>query len=233
MLALKGKNIRTEFVLGSSIVAGNEVCLPQIKVGGNLQRKIAQIIGDCLGALGELTRLGRIVRLPEMGAHVDGDPAQAPRIIERGGQLLGLAKVCEDCVQFAQRNERVAKVEAEIDLPLLRASALGKPGESDQCLLEPRDRFPIGGVSLSLGPGRSEIRDGLGPYLTEESVTSEYDGPELEIGFNAQYLLDFLRAIPQDRVSFELKDQKSAGEMRPAGESTPEEYRYVVMPMRI
>ena len=52
---------------------------------------------------------------------------------------------------------------------------------------------------------------------SEESVPSEYQGPDLEIGFNAQYLLDFLRAIPQEQVSFELKDQKSAGEMRPAG----------------
>ncbi len=68
---------------------------------------------------------------------------------------------------------------------------------------------------------------------SEETVTSEYQGPELEIGFNAQYLLDFLRAIPQDAVSFELKDQKSAGEMRPAGDSVPDQYRYVVMPMRI
>lgn len=68
---------------------------------------------------------------------------------------------------------------------------------------------------------------------SEESVPSEYTGPDLEIGFNAQYLLDFLRAIPQDQVTFELKDQKSAGEMRPAGESIPDQYRYVVMPMRI
>jgi len=68
---------------------------------------------------------------------------------------------------------------------------------------------------------------------SEESVTSEYNGPDLEIGFNAQYLLDFLRAVPQDYVSFELKDQKSAGEMRPAGEGIAEQYRYVVMPMRI
>ncbi len=50
---------------------------------------------------------------------------------------------------------------------------------------------------------------------SEESVPSEYQGPDLEIGFNAQYLLDFLRAIPQDQVAFELKDQKSAGELRP------------------
>jgi DNA polymerase-3 subunit beta len=68
---------------------------------------------------------------------------------------------------------------------------------------------------------------------SEESVPSEYQGPDLEIGFNAQYLLDFLRAIPQDNVSFELKDQKSAGEMKPVGEPAPEQYRYVVMPMRI
>ena len=68
---------------------------------------------------------------------------------------------------------------------------------------------------------------------SEESVSSQYQGPDLEIGFNAQYLLDFLRAIPQDQVSFELKDQKSAGEMRPAGEGITDQYRYVVMPMRI
>jgi len=74
---------------------------------------------------------------------------------------------------------------------------------------------------------------------SEESVPSEYTGPELEIGFNAQYLLDFLRAIPQDRVLFALKDQKSAGELQPAATATEEgavvkeQYRYVVMPMRI
>ncbi|MGA2271426.1 MAG: DNA polymerase III subunit beta [Bryobacteraceae bacterium] len=68
---------------------------------------------------------------------------------------------------------------------------------------------------------------------SEESVPSEYQGPDLEIGFNAQYLLDFLRVIPQNQVAFELKDQKSAGEMRPAGEGVTDQYRYVVMPMRI
>ena len=50
---------------------------------------------------------------------------------------------------------------------------------------------------------------------SEESVPSEYAGPDMEIGFNAQYLLDFLRATSQEQVAFELKDQKSAGELRP------------------
>ncbi len=69
---------------------------------------------------------------------------------------------------------------------------------------------------------------------SEENVPSEYKGPELEIGFNAQYLLDFLRAISQDQVAFALKDEKSAGELQPAStESINGHYRYVVMPMRI
>jgi DNA polymerase-3 subunit beta len=74
---------------------------------------------------------------------------------------------------------------------------------------------------------------------SEESVPGEYSGPDLEIGFNAQYLLDFLRAIPQDHVSFGLKDQKSAGELQPSktgadqSDAQQETYRYVVMPMRI
>ena len=72
---------------------------------------------------------------------------------------------------------------------------------------------------------------------SEESVPSEYSGPDFEIGFNAQYLLDFLRAVPQAHVSFSLKDQKSAGELQPADDpvegAEQEQYRYVVMPMRI
>ncbi|MGH9662216.1 MAG: DNA polymerase III subunit beta, partial [Bryobacteraceae bacterium] len=68
---------------------------------------------------------------------------------------------------------------------------------------------------------------------SEEAITASYDGPEIEIGFNAQYLLDFLRAVSQTQVAFEIKDPKSAGEMRPAGEPASYRYRYVVMPMRI
>jgi DNA polymerase III subunit beta len=68
---------------------------------------------------------------------------------------------------------------------------------------------------------------------SEETVPADYSGPDLEIGFNAQYLLDFLRAISTAQVAFELKDQKSAGELRPAGEGITDQYRYVVMPMRI
>jgi DNA polymerase-3 subunit beta len=67
---------------------------------------------------------------------------------------------------------------------------------------------------------------------SEESLAVEYGGPTVEIGFNAQYLLEFLRAVTDPRVAFHFKDPQSAGEMRPVSE-TGAQYRYVVMPMRI
>jgi DNA polymerase-3 subunit beta len=89
-------------------------------------------------------------------------------------------------------------------------------------------------IRVQFGAGELRIfASSLETGESEESVPAEYTGPELEIGFNAQYLLDFLRAVPQEQVSFSLKDQKSAGELQPAGAEQRDEYRYVVMPMRI
>lgn len=68
---------------------------------------------------------------------------------------------------------------------------------------------------------------------SEESIPGEYEGPDIDIGFNANYLLDFLRVVPQEKVCLELKDGKSAGEFKPSGDDATFRYRYVVMPMRI
>jgi DNA polymerase-3 subunit beta len=68
---------------------------------------------------------------------------------------------------------------------------------------------------------------------SEETIPVEYGGPDVEIGFNAQYLLEFLRAVDQPEVEFHFKDANSAGELRPRGGPADTQYRYVVMPMRI
>lgn len=69
---------------------------------------------------------------------------------------------------------------------------------------------------------------------SEESIPTEYEGEPVEIGFNAQYLLDFLRAVTEENVTFHFRDPQSAGELRPgATEQETYKYRYVVMPMRI
>jgi DNA polymerase-3 subunit beta len=67
---------------------------------------------------------------------------------------------------------------------------------------------------------------------SEDSIEVSYNGDAMTIGFNAQYLIDFLKAVGAGDVKLELKDPQSAGQLRPA-DSEDYKYRYIVMPMRI
>ena len=65
-----------------------------------------------------------------------------------------------------------------------------------------------------------------------ESIQAEYNGEETDIGFNAQYLLEFLNVVGEGAVAFEFKDGNSQAQLRPA-EGGDYDYKYVVMPMRL
>jgi len=67
---------------------------------------------------------------------------------------------------------------------------------------------------------------------SEESIPVEYSGPTIKIGFNSQYLLDFMAVSETDRVQLLLKDEESAGQLQ-LDDVEGYDYRYVVMPMRI
>jgi DNA polymerase-3 subunit beta len=67
---------------------------------------------------------------------------------------------------------------------------------------------------------------------SEDSIETDYNGEAMTIGFNAQYIIDFLKAAGAGDVRLELKDSQSAGQLRPA-EGEDYKYRYIVMPMRI
>ena len=45
----------------------------------------------------------------------------------------------------------------------------------------------------------------------------DYDGPEITICFNAQYVLDFLNAVESEIVALDLKDDVSQAVMKPVG----------------
>ncbi len=60
----------------------------------------------------------------------------------------------------------------------------------------------------------------------------EYKGQDLEIGFNSQYLLDFLTAVSTEKVTFEIKDENSAVLLKPEAEEGIKNI-YVLMPMKI
>ncbi|VAW78716.1 DNA polymerase III beta subunit [hydrothermal vent metagenome] len=64
----------------------------------------------------------------------------------------------------------------------------------------------------------------------DEEFEVDYEGGELEIGFNVTYLLDVLAAVRSDKVELVLGDSNSSCLIKQPG---TEQYRYVVMPMRL
>ena len=69
---------------------------------------------------------------------------------------------------------------------------------------------------------------------SEDTIETPYNYDPLVVGFNSQYLLDFLKAIGNTgEVRLEFKDAQSAGQMRPEDASEDVKYRYILMPMRI
>lgn len=88
-------------------------------------------------------------------------------------------------------------------------------------------------VRISLNSDRMEISSNnadLGE--AKEVLEISYNGSPIQIGFNCQYLMDFVLATDDVKISLDFKDDQSAGQMRPATEDEYR-YRYIVMPMRL
>jgi DNA polymerase-3 subunit beta len=88
-------------------------------------------------------------------------------------------------------------------------------------------------IRFHLAPGNLQISSNNAEEgEAREMVATEYAGDEAEIGFNAQYLQDFLNVVGDGQVAFEFKDGNSQAQLRPAAEADYD-YKYVIMPMRL
>jgi DNA polymerase-3 subunit beta len=89
-------------------------------------------------------------------------------------------------------------------------------------------RMRLGKNELKISSSNTETGE------SEDSMETAYTGDEVMIGFNSQYLLEFLKVVGAGDVRFEFKDAQSAGQLRPDEPADSEyKYRYIVMPMRI
>jgi DNA polymerase-3 subunit beta len=87
-------------------------------------------------------------------------------------------------------------------------------------------KVAVAGGSLEITASHSDLGE------AHETIEIEYNKEDLQVGFNYQYLLDFLTTADETQVNFEFKDSESAAQLRSIP-STDYNYRYVVMPMRI
>jgi len=78
--------------------------------------------------------------------------------------------------------------------------------------------------ALTLSATTNEVGD------SKAEINAEVDGAEIQIAFNARYVLDALGVIGEDEVELMFDGPLSPGLMRPPGK---EHYLYVIMPVRV
>ena len=145
---------------------------------------------------------------------VEGDVQFLTRLIE--GTYPNYENV------IPQGNEKKVPVSREaLTKALRRVSAMSRERANAV-------RFDFG----ETGSGGNLIISSSNPDLGEarEELTIDYKGDKLTVGFNARYLIDTLGAMTTETVVLELQDPLSPVLVKEEGK---ENYRCVVMPMRI
>src|SRR6202045_2592148 len=141
-----------------------------------------------------------------------------------GGRLLTSRKLTGqfpnyEAVLPREVNKTVVLERAELQDALRRVSQLADSRSHAVKFMLAKEGLEISASSPEYGEAK-------------EAIEKEFDGEPIAIGFNAQYLLDFLAAAADGPISFELKDDQAPGQLRPPA-NDGSRYRYVVMPMRI
>jgi len=116
-------------------------------------------------------------------------------------------------------NKRVVIERAELSDAVRRVSQLADQRSHAVKLAVSKEGIEISASSPEYGEAK-------------ETIEKEFKGDPIAIGFNSSYMLDFLGAAADGPISIELKDEQSAGQMRPLADESYR-YRYIIMPMRI
>jgi DNA polymerase-3 subunit beta len=90
-----------------------------------------------------------------------------------------------------------------------------------------RIRLALGGPTLRFSVQTPDLGE------ANEELEVEYDGAPLEIGFNANYLLELLRYMPTDEVKLSFRAPERAATMEPVGNEDTPDFLCLVMPLRL
>ena len=66
-----------------------------------------------------------------------------------------------------------------------------------------------------------------------ETLACEYNGPDMEIGFNARFLVEMLSTLSGDEVQFELSSSSRPGVLRPVHQEDQEDTLMLLMPVML
>jgi len=115
-----------------------------------------------------------------------------------------------------KETEHRVKIERELMLECVHRAALVTSDKSNSVKIKvSKNLLEISGQSTEYGE-------------SHESMAIAYDGPEVQVAFNPQFLMEPLKALNKDEVFFEFKDELSPGLFK-----TLDNFICVIMPLRL
>ncbi|MGJ8652769.1 MAG: DNA polymerase III subunit beta [Opitutaceae bacterium] len=115
-----------------------------------------------------------------------------------------------------KETEHRVKIERELMLECVHRAALVTSDKSNSVKLKmTKNLLEISGSSSEYGE-------------SHESMAIAYEGPEVQVAFNPQFLMEPLKALSKDEVFFEFKDELSPGLFK-----TLDNFICVIMPLRL
>lgn len=115
-----------------------------------------------------------------------------------------------------KETEHRVKIERELMLECVHRAALVTSDKSSS-------------VKLKMSKNLLEISGSSSEYgESHESMAIAFDGPEVQVAFNPQFLMEPLKALTKDEVFFEFKDELSPGLFK-----TLDNFICVIMPLRL
>ena len=168
--------------------------------------QIVKLMGSHKGPV--KVTLGETQILFDMGhAHV------LSRLIE--GPYVNYAQV------IPQNNKKELRIASEALLPAVRRVSILSSSYTRQV------RFKLNSGQVELSAASPEIGG-----EAREVVPAQYSSEEIEVGYNAQYLMEILRRMDTSEVRFELNDHVTAALLRPMEQKEGEDYFCLLMPLR-
>ena len=128
-------------------------------------------------------------------------------------------------VEYAQvipkENDKNLRVDVDRLLPTVRRVSILSSSYTRQV------RLKLDSSSIELSAASPEIGG-----EAREQIPASFDGEEMEIGYNAQFLMEILRKMDSQTVRFELNDNVTAALLKPNQVEEGEDYFCLLMPLR-
>lgn len=185
-----------------------------------------QVQGEGAEAIMPPQALSQVVKLlggPDELVRVTLGESQV--LFDLGGAQL-LSRLIEGpYVDYTQvipkENEKHLRITNEQFLPAVRRVSILSSSYTHQI------RLKLGENSIELSAASPEIGG-----EAREVIPAVYDQEEMDIGYNAQYLMEILRKMDAQEVLFQLNNQVTAAMLRPVEQADVEDYFCLLMPLR-